>query len=337
VAADIEFVDHHVHLLRVAAEGTIPHEPAPDPDFGSRVAAQHRRLAAAGTNPMDHLDPPAVARDELATRLQRGLAWARDLGLVEITEAGMAGWEYFDALRQLREQGPLPVRVKLLVASAFARPDMPRTGAADLDVIGVKFYADGWLGPRTCAVSHPFLDHSHDQPHDQLDNQPDDQGILFQDADTLARRAEPFAATGLTVATHAIGDRAIEAVLDAYEQVYGSDCAAAAPRIEHAQLLRPDLIDRIAAMGVVVCIQPSFAVTDAEARHVALGDQWPKAYAWNNLLAAGARVIAGSDFPIETLSPRDNFERLTTGRASGSADVVADPVPAEAALAMMTA
>lgn len=326
------FVDHHVHLLRVAAgEASVAGDSTPDADFAARVAAHHRRLADDGTNPMDRLDPVPATGDELADRLDRGLTWARQLGLVEITEAGMAGWEYFDALRRLRDRGPLPVRVKLLVASAVARPDMPRTGDPTLDVIGVKFYADGWLGPRTCAVSHPFLD--------SPPGRPDDDGILFQDAATLARRAEPFAAAGFTVAVHAIGDRAIEAALDAYENVYGDDCAAAAPRIEHAQLLRPDLIERIAAMGVVVCIQPSFAVSDAPARRDALGDRWPKAYAWNDLLAAGARVIAGSDFPIETLSPHDNLRRLVTGRdldAAEDADVVAEPVPYEAALALMT-
>lgn len=324
------FADHHVHLLRVAAgEAAPPASPAPPPDpgLGARIAAHHRRLAAEGTNPMDDLDPAPVTGDELAKRLHGALAWARDLGLVEITEAGMAGWEYFDALAALREKGPLPVRVQLLVASGLARPDMPRTGDPMLEVIGVKLYADGWLGPRTCAVSHPLLDSPDSGDH----------GILFQDADTLARRAEPFAAAGLTVAIHAIGDRAIEAALDAYEKVYGADCAVAAPRIEHAQLLRPDLIERIAAMGVVVCIQPSFAVSDAPARRATLGDRWPQAYGWNALLAAGARVIAGSDFPIETLSPQENLERLVTGRDPDSGEVVADPVPRDAALAMMTA
>lgn len=317
------FVDHHVHLLRVAAgEATSAGEV--DGDFAARMADLHHHMAAEGTNPMDRLDPAPATGDELADRLHRGLERARAVGLVEVTEAGMAGWEYFDALRLLRERGPLPVRVKLLVASGLARPDMPRTGDPTVEVIGVKLYADGWLGPRTCAVSHPFLD------------RPDDHGILFQDADSLARRAAPFAEAGFTVATHAIGDRAIEAALDAYERVFGSDCAAAAPRIEHAQLLRPDLIERIASMGVVICIQPSFAVSDAPAREAGLGDRWPVAYGWNNLLTAGVRVIAGSDFPIETLSPLSNLQRLVTGRDLDATEVVADPVPFDAALALMT-
>ena len=92
-------------------------------------------------------------------------------------------------------------------------------------MIGVKFYADGWLGPRTCALRPAFAD------------EPGDDGLLFLDADTLARRADPFAERGWTIATHAIGDRAIEAVLDAYEQHLRRRLRRRRARIEHAQVL----------------------------------------------------------------------------------------------------
>jgi predicted amidohydrolase YtcJ len=172
-------------------------------------------------------------------------------------------------------------------------------------VLGVKFYADGWLGPRTCACSLPFADVGGG----------DDDGILFLDAATLARRAAPYAEAGWQLATHAIGDRAIEAVLDAYASMFGSPaaCRQAAPRIEHAQVLRPDLIERMAEWGVVACIQPSFAFSDAEAATSALAGRFPEAYRWDHLLEAGVRVIAGSDYPIETLDPVVGLERLTSG------------------------
>jgi predicted amidohydrolase YtcJ len=250
--------------------------------------------------------PPGA--DDLRAALVAALTEARDLGLVEITEAGLRDWSHYDALLAARTAGGLPVRVRILVASGQA--DLDRMAATrdeaddDLAVIGVKFYADGWLGPRTCACSLPFAD---------VD--PDDMGILFLEADTLTKRADPYAAAGWTLATHAIGDRAIEAVLDAYEQVYGSAdaCRAAAPRVEHAQVLRPDLIERMAALGVVACIQPCFAHSDAEAAAAALADRFPDAYRWDRLLAAGVRVITGSDYPIEPLDPKLGFERLTTG------------------------
>lgn len=291
------FFDHHVHLLRVAAQAMRTYDlNSPD-----SIAAWHREVAASGSSPMDvPADPVGV--DDLPAAFADWLRRAADLGLAQITEAGMADWEHWDALLRLRDAGDLPTRVRVLVASGAADLDrMKRTGDDQLEMIGVKFYADGWVGPRTCACSHGFRDRDRDR------------GVLFQDADQLAARVAPFAEAGWQVATHAIGDRAIEAVLDAYEKVYGEECPAARPRIEHAQLLRRGLIDRMAGLGVTACIQPCFARSDAAAVEAAFGGEYPLAYRWDVLIDSGVDVIAGSDFPIEPLNPAEGLEALTTG------------------------
>jgi predicted amidohydrolase YtcJ len=302
------FVDHHAHLLRVAA-GDLPPYDYSSPES---IAAYHRSLSTRDLTPMDVISPVPVQQD-LAGALFAALKRAHALGIVQITEAGMTDWAYLDALRILRDRGDLPVRVRVLVASGLADPKrMHREGDERLEVEGVKFYADGWLGPRTCALTHEFSD-------------VDDMGVLFLDALTLARRAEPFALRGWTIATHAIGDRAIEAVLDAYEHVYGDDCAAAAPRVEHAQVLDPRLVERMAAMGVVACIQPGFAHQDADTARRGLGAQrMESAYNWELLLEAEVRVITGSDYPVDDLDPIAGLRRL------------ADELGPDRALALMT-
>lgn len=300
------YVDHHVHLLRVSAGAQRAYSVARP----ESIAEYHRRVAAEGSTPMDQ-PAAAPAADDLVAALVGGLQQAADLGLVGITEAGLDDWALWDALRSAPT---LPVQVRVLVASGAA--DLARMAAAraesddDLAVVGVKFYADGWLGPRTCACSLPFAD-------------VDDEGVLFLDAATLARRAAPYAEAGWGLATHAIGDRAIETCLDAYESVYGGadGVRAAAPRIEHAQVLRPELIERMAALGVVACIQPCFAASDAESIALGLAGRFPVAYRWDLLLTAGVRVFAGSDFPIETLDPAVGLQRLTEGEFGLSEDV----------------
>jgi predicted amidohydrolase YtcJ len=220
----------------------------------------------------------------------------------------------------------LPVRVRLLVASGIADVErMVRTGDPWLELEGVKFYADGWLGSRTCALREPYSD------------DPDNDGILFLGADALARRADPFAEAGWTIATHAIGDRAVEAVLDGYERLYGSDCAAAAPRIEHAQVLAPDLVARMAGLGVVVCIQPTFGAADADTARVALGaERIEDAYRWAALLDAGVRVVAGSDFPVAQLALLVGLQCLLTGDQPDGRRAGAPTLSAAQALAVMT-
>lgn len=317
------FVDHHTHLLRVAG-GRLP--PYCDGTDLEAVRDWHRLVSERYSTPTDEPVQPLEVHDGLRGALERALNQAREVGLVQITEAGMDDWAYLEALLALRARDVLPVRVRLLVASGIADARrMTRTGDPWLELEGVKFYADGWLGPRTCAMCQPFAD------------QPDDTGILFLDADTLAKRCDPFAEAGWTIATHAIGDRAVTEVLDAYEKVFGRDCAEAAPRIEHAQVLDDELVRRMADLGVVACIQPGFAVSDTATARAALGpDRWDHAYRWDLLLDAGVPMISGSDYPIEAMAPLVGLQRLCTGDFETGKRAGAWTLPVEQAFALMT-
>jgi hypothetical protein len=304
------FVDHHAHALRFST-GSAP--PWGDP---AQVRRFHLDCIERGVSPVDVDEPQSDA--DLAATTHAALRRAAQSGIVELWEAGTRSWAYLEALLELRELGlPLPVRVRLLVAAGLAESGMrPKVGDAWVEIEGVKFYADGWLGTRTCALSSGFRD------------EPGNDGLLFATAERLARRIDPFARDGWLVATHAIGDRAIEVVLDAYEQVYGDDLRSAAPRIEHAQVLREDLVSRLADLGVVVCIQPGFAVDDQHQADAALGGAWPLAYGWDRLLDAGVRVVCGSDYPIDALEPLSGLQKLVRNPFS--------PMDVATAYALMT-
>jgi predicted amidohydrolase YtcJ len=323
------FTDAHTHLLAVAAGVPAPWE-------ATGVAEFHRAVAAAGSTPMDVLEPALSDPEDILTeRLRAGLAAAAAAGLVEITDMGTRSWWYVDALSSLASAGPLPVRIRIYLASGLTQEtsldelDSRRAQAAGpwLRLDGVKFYSDGWLGPRTCAMCRPFRDGG--------------EGLLFLDAATLARRIEPLAGRGWRIATHAIGDRAVATVLDAYEMAWGGDRtaqAAAAPRIEHASLQSAELIARLAETGTVACLQPSFAVTDTEHVRQALApaDQ-DSAYPWAALAAAGVRMLAGTDFPIEVLEPLPSLARLVLGRSERAGFGTAGTAPERSRLPVAAA
>jgi predicted amidohydrolase YtcJ len=324
------FADHHAHLLKDAAGIALPVEPR-------TVAAFHRDVAAAGRTPMDVPDPlPARPLSWLAGRLRAGLTRAAAAGLTEITEMGIADWRYTEALDILQAAGPLPARLRIYLASGLAAGSSPaglaaRRAASDgpwVRLEGVKFYADGWLGPRTCAVGRDFADTA-------------DAGLLFLDGPALARRITPLARSGWRIATHAIGDRAVAAVLDGYELAWDGDraaMAAARPRVEHASLLSAELMARMAETGVTACIQPSFAVTDAAQLEPALGPgRRALAYPWAALLAAGVSVVAGSDYPVETIDPLVGLARLAGGGSGRGGFATAGTAPAASRLSAAAA
>jgi predicted amidohydrolase YtcJ len=323
------FVDAHTHLLKEAAGMPFPWQE-------TGVAEFHRDVARSGGTPMDVLDPPLSGPlADVAARLEAGLATASGAGLVEVTEMGMCAWWYLDALNVLQQRGPLSARVRIYLASGLAEKttwselDERRASAGPwVSLDGVKFYADGWIGPRTCALCRPFADHGGS-------------GLLFMDADTLAHRIEPFAAHGWRIATHAIGDRAITAALDAYEMAWGGDSAAlsaASPRIEHASVQSSRLTARLAESGVVCCIQPSFAVTDAEQVQLAFEPGLSaSAYPWELLAESGARLLGGSDYPIEVLEPLVGLARLVSGRSERREFLTEEHAPSYSRLDIMTA
>jgi predicted amidohydrolase YtcJ len=267
----------------------------------------------------------ALSRDELAARLLDALADAARLGLVEITEMGMRDWCYLDALTQASQTSTLPARVRIYLASGLAESatitelEARRSDSGPwVKLEGLKFYADGWLGPRTCAMCRDFDDAGQS-------------GLLFTDAPTLARRIEPFIARGWRIATHAIGDLGVHTVLDAYELAWDKDpqaIAAARPRIEHASLLSAQAITRMTELGVWACIQPSFPVTDASQILPALGpDREGDAYPWARLAESGARLLIGTDYPIEVLDPLVGLARLVSGRSRRPGFSTGDTAP----------
>ena len=121
---------------------------------------------------------------------------------------------------------------------------------------------------------------------------PDDRGILMMDAEQLFEHARLAAENGLSMAVHAIGDRANHEVLDAYQQLraYERDHLASPGlrhRIEHVQLIHPDDAGRLAALGVIASMQPIHATSDMLMADRYWGERAALSYAWRTQLQAG--------------------------------------------------
>jgi predicted amidohydrolase YtcJ len=154
-----------------------------------------------------------------------------------------------------------------------------------------KEYADGALGSGTAALFEP---RSCGEP---------DAGILRVSPEELDALFAAGRAAGIGLAVHAIGDRAAEAVLDAVERAPARRSGAPPDRLEHAQLLRQQEVDRFARLGVTASIQPIHAAADRDLVEACWDGRQDRAYAWRSLRSAGAHLAAGSDAPVESVNP----------------------------------
>jgi predicted amidohydrolase YtcJ len=123
-------------------------------------------------------------------------------------------------------------------------------------------------------------------------------------------------AKGFQVGTHAIGDRGNRIVLDVYEKAMAEKPGLESPRfrIEHAQILDAEDIPRFGRLGVLAAMQGIHCTSDRPwaPRRLGMARVTEGAYIWRKLLDTGARILNGTDAPVEDLSPIQNFHATVT-------------------------
>jgi hypothetical protein len=243
--------------------------------------------------------PPLTAA-ELEEAIAIAEAECLAAGLTQVHDMGVTKGE-LELLAKMDAAGRLRLRVYAmhdgsqpdLEAILAGGPLVPEvTSKARLTVRGVKLMVDGALGSRGAALLEPYADDKKNK------------GKLMLEPDELERRVRLAADKGFQVATHAIGDLGNRVVLDAYAKVFASKAWMKRPRIEHAQVIHMDDIGRFGKGGVIASIQPTHATSDMPWAEQRIGKaRIQGAYAWQRLITSSATIAAGSDAPVEDISP----------------------------------
>jgi predicted amidohydrolase YtcJ len=226
--------------------------------------------------------------DEMVEASREGMRLAAGRGVTALHDKD--GWlGSFEVHQRLLDDDELLVRVwqslpwerldelaALGIRSGFGN-DMLRLGY-------LKGFMDGTLGSATALL----LDGS---------------GVEITTRTRLEDVVRRAARAGWPVAVHAIGDAANRAALDAFEATRREwEPRGLRPRIEHAQLLAPEELERFAQIGVTASVQFSHAPSDRDLAD-RLWEGRQGAYAYRSLAEAGALLANGSDAPVEELDP----------------------------------
>lgn len=252
-------------------------------------------------------------------------------GITSVTEAGIAGgWigkspVELAAYQDARQHGRLPVRVELMVAhdalhELAAHPDDDmvlgldlgiRTGFGDdwLRIGPTKVFSDGSLIGRTSAMCCDF------------DDLPGERGYLQGDAAALRDTIVAAHRSGWRVASHAIGDAAVDLVLDAYDEAQRRYPAQdRRHRIEHFGVSSPAQVARARELGVVPVPQGRFVNEIGDGMLVALGpDRSRWAYRQRSILDAGLVLPGSSDRPVVQGAPLLGMGDMVNQRTSSGA------------------
>ncbi|HDR17008.1 MAG TPA: amidohydrolase [Desulfobacteraceae bacterium] len=311
-----------LHLVSVNspaldAAGIVPSTPDPpegviEKDASGRPTGILRELAAN----LVKTAIPAPEGETLYGIMREGIVELNSLGLTSLHDMRlMGGLEGADALRMwqvLRERGELNLRCWVGIAGEHIEEAIKlglRTGLGDdrLRIGPLKFFADGGMGARTGWLIEPYLDAEYGMPLAPMAH-----------LSHAYRQAEQ---AGMAVVVHAIGDRANRELVDLLQELdqwperRGNFIPPAiSHRIEHAQMIRPDDVLRLAALGIPVCMQPHNMILDINMIDESVGDRGRFTYPFKEMLDAGVLVLFGSDAPVCAANPFVNIHAAVTRR-----------------------
>ncbi len=228
-------------------------------------------------------------------------------GVTEVCDMGIDSNE-IEIYRKLFDEQKLPLRIYAAVGAPGAsweywksNPPLINYAEGMFTLRSMKMYVDGALGSRGAALV------------DEYSDDPGNRGLTINDNE-LEPQLRAAIAHGYQPCVHAIGDRGNHFVLDTYAKILAPDSTAdIRPRIEHAQVLLPDDIDRFKRLNVLPSMQPIHATSDMPWAEARLGPQRIRgAYPWRSILNTGSIIIAGSDAPNDGLSPLWGFYAAIT-------------------------
>ncbi|MFJ6938503.1 amidohydrolase [Streptomyces sp. NPDC101132] len=181
----------------------------------------------------------------------------------------------------------------------------------------VKIMQDGIAENFTAAMTSPYLDGCGCATGNS--------GLSFVDPDALRGYVTALDALDFQVHFHALGDRAVREALDALEAaVAANGHRGNRHHLAHLQVVHPDDLPRFARLGAIANIQPLWAAHEPQMDELTIPFLGPERSAWQypfaSLVAAGATLAAGSDWPVSSPNPIEGIHVAVNRRNPDAAD-----------------
>ena len=272
---------------------------------GSQYLASSGALRAAGIDTTGH--DGLVSGEELARirravpppsfeqRLAENRLALHDLARHGITTIhDITGPEQLRLFQYLRDEDSLTVRV-------CARPTLEKWeqlaavgirnnyGGEWINICGLKGFVDGIMGNSSAMFREPY------------DHTPNSRGrwrTMMSPPGNMERLILSADAAGLTAAIHAIGDLAVDTLLDMVEMAVATNGYRDRRfRMVHAQVVEQDDFQRFGELDIIAEINPFHAIDDMRWMEERIGERSVGAYAFRSLKDGGALLVFGSDWP----------------------------------------
>ncbi|MEQ8625197.1 MAG: amidohydrolase family protein [Vicingaceae bacterium] len=245
---------------------------------------------------------PAITEKRQIAALKKAEKMCFAAGLTTVDDAMMEN-DMANLIDSLHRSGELKMKVYgMLMPTEENKKQFLENGpyiTPSLSIRSFKYFADGALGSRGAKLIEPY----HDDPTND--------GLFLKDSAYLANEAKLLNQMGFQMNTHCIGDDANRLMLNIYANtLQGTNDKRW--RIEHAQIVASDDMDKFGENTIIPSVQPTHATSDMYWLEERLGKERMKtAYAYKELLEQSQIIALGTDFPIESIDPIKTFYAAT--------------------------
>lgn len=240
---------------------------------------------------------PKPDKESTIKALKQGERNCFEVGLTSVCDAGLYKKQVL-MLDSLQQIGELKMRVYAMLEPTnenidhFVKKGIYKTEY--LNVRSIKLYADGALGSRGASLIEPYSD------------DPGNKGLIIEPIEFYHDMCKLAIKNNYQINTHCIGDYGNRLMLDIYsEYLIGPNDKRW--RIEHAQVVHPDDINKFGDFNIVPSIQSTHCTSDMYWADERLGDRIKNAYIYKVLLDQNGWIPNGTDFPVEKIDPRLTF------------------------------
>jgi len=235
---------------------------------------------------------PRPSDDEFIKHLLTAQDKCLELGLLEVHDMDVH-LDWLPYFNHLANEKLLNLKVKSYIrgfdGEFLSKCNKPYI-INNLEIAGLKFFADGALGSRGAALIEDYSDDAGNK------------GLFLIDEDSFFNYSMKGAKLGFEISTHAIGDAANRFTLHNYTKLRNNGVKVAL-RIEHCQMVHPDDILKFKELNIHAAIQPIHCISDKDMAYNRIGERVNYSYPWKSLLELGIEISGGSDFPIESPDP----------------------------------
>ena len=209
-----------------------------------------------------------------------------------------------DAINELIEENKFPIRCYGMLdgsdrdlCNKFFKNEF--VSSEKYTIRSVKAFIDGALGSRGAALLEPYSDDTHNC------------GLILITHEEFNDLAKRCADSGFQLNTHAIGDKGNQIVIDTYSS--NTKNLDHRWRIEHAQMVTSNDIDRMIEHHIIPSMQPSHCTSDMKWLPDRIGQhRLHRISRWKTFIDKGAKIAGGSDCPIEEGNPLFEFYAAIT-------------------------